>query len=686
MGEQITKEQEGVVQLGQLIAGRYEVVKHLGAGGFAQVFRAFDRRIERDVAIKFLNLKGMHVSQSGVKTILERFEREAKLAARIPHRNVVNIFDIGQVDEDPFRPFIVMELLQGKDMDEYMVKDGPMAPARLIPLFIDCLDALGQAHAAGIVHKDLKPSNLFLSDPGQRAEALRIVDFGIAHIKGGAQDTTDAERGGRLTATGQILGTLQYLTPEYIASQIVTPALDVYQMGLILVELLSGEPVIKTDNAFECLRIHTFGLLELPEYLLQSALGPVLKQALDAEYERRYPNAAAFADALSKVDVQAIPLSPRLQDQSVKTAPYLTPTLDHTSKPVFVTADHKRPTTAELSAKQTQRDVALDAAMAQTHDEASLSKALAGAGVATEAAPLEGAHPFAHVDLSGEQPYDKTTGASAKIQSSLKTREAIEPISSPDALVAPPPAGSGRLKIIAGALVTAIALCGGVIVMLMNKAPAALGIADASLVKNDVPVVETPPVPEVEQPKPDVQVEAPKPEDAPKPEEAQVEPKPVTAQTGSEVKLVVLEPQDAKITYGRKSEIGSFTHNFGKKRKPISVTVEAPGYETRKLKLSPDQPRLEISLVPKAAAAPVKDDSQIEEALKAAQALKRKQEEEALAARLKAEREELERQEREAKARIEAEAERLRKEQERLKREAEQRLKEQQQRKPLVAD
>jgi serine/threonine protein kinase len=222
-----------------------------------------------------------------------------------------------------------------------------MRPEHLLPLFISCLDALGEAHELGIVHKDLKPSNLFLSDPGTRSEALRIVDFGIAHIKNGPGDAGEQpdppeakERSGRLTATGQILGTLQYLTPEYIASQTVTPALDVYQMALILVELLSGDRVIKTDNPFECLRIHTFGLLELPEYLLASPLGPVLRHALASEVSERIPDANAFAEALSEIDPAAIPPSPLFEEGgAVKTAQFLD-TKSHGAIP--------RPSTGEL--------------------------------------------------------------------------------------------------------------------------------------------------------------------------------------------------------------------------------------------------------------------------------------------------------------------------------------------------
>ena len=195
--------------VGDVVEGRYEIMKRLGEGGFAKVYLAHDTVIERDVAIKFLDLRGIHGTDDMLSTVLERFRREAKLAARIRHRNVVNILDIGQVGDDTYSPFIVMELLDGYDLEDQLNEHGPMRPEHLLPLYIDCLDALGEAHDLGIVHKDLKPSNLFLSDPNMRSEALRIVDFGIAHIKNGPGDSGEQpdppdakERSGRLTATG----------------------------------------------------------------------------------------------------------------------------------------------------------------------------------------------------------------------------------------------------------------------------------------------------------------------------------------------------------------------------------------------------------------------------------------------------------------------------------------------------
>lgn len=282
------------IRPGSILAGRYEIRKHLGAGGFATVFAGFDPQIARDVAIKVLDLAAMASGRDpDLKPFLERFRREAQLAARIRHPNVVEIYDFGVLG-DQVSPFIVMELLDGHDMQDELDERGGMPPTRALPLFCSALDALGEAHRLGIVHKDLKPANLFLNRPATRQEILKLVDFGIAHIGESTQD--------RMTQTGAVFGTPQYLPPEYLKSQIVTPAMDVYQMGLILVEILTGRNLIDADTLFQCVLKHVNREFSLPEELLDGPLGPVLRRALEFEHTERYPNASAFADALSRID------------------------------------------------------------------------------------------------------------------------------------------------------------------------------------------------------------------------------------------------------------------------------------------------------------------------------------------------------------------------------------------------
>ncbi len=281
---------------GVSIDGRYEIVAKVGQGGFATVYQARQAHIDRMVALKFLHIpQGLSSDKTGA--FEERFVREAKIAARIAHPNVVTIHDFGFWGAAR-QPFIAMELLEGHDLETEMQRHGPLTPARALPLFGGVLAALGEGHALGIVHKDIKPSNLFLCHPHTAKESLRIVDFGIARY--------ERHHEVRLTDSGQMLGTPQYLAPEYIAEQRVSPAIDVYQMALVLVEALTGEPVVQCDNAFQCVLHHSQGRLAIPDALRNGALGPLLRHCTQRDPAARVPNGSEFATRLAAVDAQRV--------------------------------------------------------------------------------------------------------------------------------------------------------------------------------------------------------------------------------------------------------------------------------------------------------------------------------------------------------------------------------------------
>ena len=287
--------------VGDIISGRYEVRGVLGQGGFAVVYRAWDRVVDRVVAIKVLNTFADAVDETNTQRAVERFEREARAAAMITHPNVVTIFDLGVADRFG-RPFIVMELLEGHDLSDELKEHGAMAPERALKLFAGALAGLAAGHERGIVHKDLKPANLFLTGIGTEDEKLNLFDFGIARLGAG-------EAG--LTKTGEMFGTPQYMAPEYIAAGKVSPALDVYQMGLILVEMFTGRKVVEADVAITAAMAHGKGALPLPVELLQGPLGDVLLGALAHDPEVRFADAgvfhAALDDALKDIDPAALP-------------------------------------------------------------------------------------------------------------------------------------------------------------------------------------------------------------------------------------------------------------------------------------------------------------------------------------------------------------------------------------------
>ena len=288
---------------------RYTIEGEIGRGGFAIVYNARDQIIDRQIAIKILELDQYEDGSEELERALKRFLREARVAAKVSHPSVIDIYDFGLLDGEDV-PYIVMEFLEGHNLYKQIMQDGPLPPTWLLPNYCDILDALGEVHVHNIVHKDLKPGNIFLNKPETRREVWKIVDFGIAHV--------DAPGGGgkRLTKTGFLSGTPQYLPPEYIQEQRVSPQMDVYQMALTLVEALCGEPVVAERKPFKAAMMHVEGNLDIDESLWNSPLGPVLQKALATDPAERFPTGLEFADALAGVDVHSVPSFAREKEPS----------------------------------------------------------------------------------------------------------------------------------------------------------------------------------------------------------------------------------------------------------------------------------------------------------------------------------------------------------------------------------
>jgi serine/threonine-protein kinase len=202
------------------IRGRYRLERRLGGGGMATVHLARDLELDRPVAVKLL---ADHLADDA--ELRERFVREARLAARLAHPNVVAVYDAG---EEEGAPYIVMEHVDGETLADLLRREGRLDPARAVGLALQACAGLAHAHEAGLVHRDVKPGNLLLRRDG----TVKIADFGIAR----AAETT------RLTLAGTILGTAAYLAPEQAAGEEVTPAADVYSLAAVLYECLAGQP------------------------------------------------------------------------------------------------------------------------------------------------------------------------------------------------------------------------------------------------------------------------------------------------------------------------------------------------------------------------------------------------------------------------------------------------------------
>ena len=211
--------------VGELIAGRYELEELVGSGGMSNVFRAHDRLLERTVALKIL-----HEQYTRDEDYVERFRREARAVAQLAHPNIVTVIDRGEQDG---RQFIVFEYVDGQNLKDLSAR-GPLDPGEAIRISLQVAHALSFAHERGLVHRDVKPQNVLLNDDGQ----AKVTDFGIAR-------SLDVHG---VTQTGTVLGTSDYIAPEQARGQKVDPKTDIYSLGAVLYELLTGEVPFSGDN------------------------------------------------------------------------------------------------------------------------------------------------------------------------------------------------------------------------------------------------------------------------------------------------------------------------------------------------------------------------------------------------------------------------------------------------------
>ena len=267
-------------QPGDLIADRYELEELVGSGGMSAVFRAHDRQLERRVAIKILRERFADDGE-----YVERFRREARAVARLSHPNIVTVIDRG---EDGGRQFIVFEYVDGENLKDLVVRSGRLPLRRAVELALAVADGLAFAHGHGLVHRDVKPQNVLLGGEGD----VKVTDFGIAR-------SLDVDRG--MTQTGTVLGTGHYLAPEQASGTPVSPATDVYSLGVVLWELLTGETPFTGDNMVAVALLHVYEPLpslrdERPD--VPPRLAAAIERALEKDPERRFPAMDAFAAEL----------------------------------------------------------------------------------------------------------------------------------------------------------------------------------------------------------------------------------------------------------------------------------------------------------------------------------------------------------------------------------------------------
>src|SRR4051812_15893462 len=280
-----------------LFDGRYRVLRRLGRGGMADVYLAEDEQLGRRVAIKILNER--HAAD---EQFVERFRREATNAAGLSHPNIVSIYDRGEAEGTYY---IAMEYLEGSTLKEIVTQRGPLPIAEAIGFTRDLLDALKFAHRKGVVHRDIKPHNVMCDAEGR----VKVTDFGIA--RAGASQMTEA---------GSIIGTAQYLSPEQARGSAVDRRSDLYSVGVVLYELLTGEVPFSGDTAVEIAMKHLSTVPKPPSTIraeIPEPLDQIVLRALAKDPGERFQSAEEMDAELARV-AEGYPASPETAEAATQ--------------------------------------------------------------------------------------------------------------------------------------------------------------------------------------------------------------------------------------------------------------------------------------------------------------------------------------------------------------------------------
>ena len=273
--------------VGRKLDGRYRILDRVARGGMSTVYAAVDERLDRLVAVKVMN-----AALSADPAFSDRFAREARAAARLTHLNAVSVYDQGhEIAADGHHVFLVMELVEGRTLRELIHERGRLTPAEAVSIMEPVLSALAAAHRAGLVHRDVKPENILLSDEG----VVKVADFGLAR----AVETDPSS-----TRTGLMMGTVAYCPPEQLSKGNADPRSDVYSAGIVLFELLTGHPPYRGDSAMNIAYQHVHSRVPAPSSRVRGVpeqIDELVVAATDSDPAGRPSDAASFLAELADV-------------------------------------------------------------------------------------------------------------------------------------------------------------------------------------------------------------------------------------------------------------------------------------------------------------------------------------------------------------------------------------------------
>ncbi|HET9934812.1 MAG TPA: serine/threonine-protein kinase [Polyangiaceae bacterium] len=289
-----------------ILGGQYEVLEKIGTGGMGSVYKAAQPAEQRQVALKIL-----HPKLAGRKDLTSRFRREARAMMQLSHRNTVKVYNYGELEEDGSL-YIVMELLEGRNLNQVVRREGPLPPERAIPILIQVCGALQEAHNLGIVHRDLKPENIFLCKHDGPIDFPKVLDFGLAKV------TERQMQPGSiiLTQEGMVFGTPEFMSPEQAQGRTLDARSDIYSLAVILYELLTGKLPFSARTPMEYIQKHVTDAVipfaeRAPDRAFPRGLEEVIVKALAKRPEDRYQTAEAFAEALRPFGGPAAAAIPR---------------------------------------------------------------------------------------------------------------------------------------------------------------------------------------------------------------------------------------------------------------------------------------------------------------------------------------------------------------------------------------